>query len=82
MEVGGLLLKLFLEWPLKGIYAIVDKISAQLDLELNEEEQIKKEMIKLNMLYEMDQIDEKEYTERQQSLLQRLEWLKQEDNEA
>ncbi|MEW5785148.1 MAG: gas vesicle protein GvpG [Bacillota bacterium] len=77
-----MLLKLFLEWPLKGVLGIVEKITEQLELELDEEEQIKKEMVKLNLLYEMGQIDEQEYQERQLALLKRLEETPTQESEV
>lgn len=65
-------IKLFLELPVKGILAIADKLSEQFDREMDEEEQIRKEMVKLNLLYEMDEINEEEYEEHEFMLLQRL----------
>jgi len=51
---------------------MAEKISEQVERELDEEEQLKKEIVRLHLLYEMDQISEAELSEREAELLERL----------
>ena len=54
--------------PFKGLMGILHKIHETADRELNDEAYIQEKLLELQLLYEMDEIGEEEYT------LQAAEW--------
>jgi hypothetical protein len=58
--------------PAKGLMSIFTKIYEMAQAELTDESKIKEELLQLQTLYELDQISEEEYQEREAELLERL----------
>ena len=58
--------------PAKGLGSIFTKIYEMAQAELGDETRIKEELQQLQMLYEIDQITDKEYEEKEAALLERL----------
>ena len=59
--------------PLKGVIFIGKKINDVIDKEMSDEGAIKERLMALQLKFEMDEIDEKEYDEREDELLKLLE---------
>ena len=58
--------------PAKGLGNIFMKIYEMAQAELNDESKIKEELQQLQTLYEIDQITDQEYEEKEAELLERL----------
>jgi hypothetical protein len=58
--------------PAKGFVSIFKKIYEMAEAELTDESKIKEELLRLQTLYEIDQISEKEYQKRETEVLERL----------
>lgn len=58
--------------PAKGIVGIFKEIYDMAQAELTDEAKIKEEMLRLQTLYEIDEISEEEYEKREAELLERL----------
>lgn len=58
--------------PIKGIKGIFKRIAEMAEAELTDESKITEELLLLQNLYEMDQISEEEYQEKEAALLERL----------
>ncbi|RJX27451.1 MAG: hypothetical protein C4554_04255 [Dethiobacter sp.] len=56
---------------------IAEKLGEHVNRELDEEEQIKREIVKLHLLYETDQINDTELSEKEAELRQRLRNIKE-----
>ena len=61
----------FLIWLAKKLQEIAER-------EVTDESKLKEELLKVRTLYETDQINEEEYTKREDEILQRLETLRKE----
>jgi hypothetical protein len=61
--------------PLKGVVWLGRKINDVADQEVNDVGRVKEELMELQMQLEMEQISEEEYTEKERSLLDRLDRL-------
>ena len=61
----------FLIWLAKELQKIAER-------EVTDESKLKEELLKVRTLYETDQINEEEYTKREDEILQRLETLRKE----
>ena len=61
----------FLIWLAKELQEIAER-------EVTDESKLKEELLKVRTLYETDQINEEEYTKREDEILQRLETLRKE----
>ena len=59
--------------PLKGVIFIAEKINEIIDKEMSDEGAIKERLMALQLKFEMDEIDEEEYDEREDELLKLLE---------
>ncbi len=59
-------------FPLKGVAYIAQKIAEQVELEQNDETTVRKKLLELQLLYEMDEITEEEYDRREAELIRRL----------
>ncbi|MEI7750832.1 MAG: gas vesicle protein GvpG [Candidatus Omnitrophota bacterium] len=62
--------------PLKGIIWIGKKINEVADKEFSDEGLIKERLMELQMRFELDKISEKEYTEKESELLERLDSIR------
>jgi hypothetical protein len=62
--------------PLKGIIFIAEKINDVIDKEMSDEGAIKEKLMALQMKFEMDEIDEEEYDQREDELLKLLEKIR------
>ncbi len=62
--------------PIKGLMFLGKKISEVAEQELSDEGSIKEQLMELQLKFEMDEIDEKEYDRREGELLDRLEQLR------
>jgi hypothetical protein len=58
--------------PLKGVVWLGEKLSGIAEKELSDTGRIKEELMALQLRFELDQIDEQEYNEREKELLDRL----------
>jgi Gas vesicle protein G len=59
--------------PLKGVIFIAEKINEVIDKEMSDEGAIKERLMALQLKFEMDEINEAEYDEREDELLKLLE---------
>jgi len=64
--------------PLKGIIFIGEKINEVIEKEMSDEGAIKERLMALQLKFEMDEIDEEEYDEREDELLKLLEKIRAE----
>jgi hypothetical protein len=58
--------------PLKGVVWLGEKLSGIAEKELSDTGRIKEELMALQLRFELDQINEQEYNEREKELLDRL----------
>jgi Gas vesicle protein G len=58
--------------PAKGLVSVFEKIYDMAEAELNDESKIKEELLRLQTLYEIDEITEEEYQREEEGLLARL----------
>jgi len=58
--------------PLKGFFYLAERVAEELDREHNDRENIQQELLRLRILFEIDEIDEQEYEQREAKLLNRL----------
>ena len=63
---------LLIGWPAKGLVNIFKKIYEMAQEELTDESKIKEELLRLQTLYEIDQISEEEYQKKEDEVLERL----------
>jgi hypothetical protein len=61
--------------PLKGVMWMGQKINDVVDQELNDAGRVKEELTALQMQFEMSEITEQEYTEKERDLLDKLDRL-------
>lgn len=65
-------------FPIKGFLYIFKEIEKVAKGEMEDtSEKLKKELLEAQMLFETDQISEKEYSEREKSILERLNVLRE-----
>jgi len=64
--------------PLKGVIFIAEKINEVIDKEMSDEGAIKERLMALQLKFEMDEINEEEYDEKEDELLQLLENIREE----
>jgi hypothetical protein len=62
--------------PLKGLVYLAEKINEVVDKELNDSGSIKEKLMELQMKFEMDEIDEEEFTRKEDELMERLRNIK------
>ena len=58
--------------PAKGLISIFEKIYDMAQTELTDEAKIKEELLRLQTLYEIDQVAEEEFQKKEAELLERL----------
>ncbi|MBU1260417.1 gas vesicle protein GvpG [bacterium] len=58
--------------PLKGVVWLGEKLNEVADKELNDDGLIKQELMELQLRFELDEISEQEYNEKEKELLDRL----------
>jgi len=58
--------------PLKGVVWLGQKLNEIAQNELNDDGRIKEELMQLQLRFEMDEISEQEYDEKERELLERL----------
>jgi len=63
---------LLINLPAKGLVSIFKKIYEMAEAELTDESKIKEELLRLQTMYEIDQIGEEEYQKKEAELLERL----------
>ena len=63
---------LLIKLPAKGLIGIFEKIYDMAQAELNDEARIKDDLLRLQTLYEFDQIAEEEFQKKEAELLERL----------
>lgn len=67
---------LLLWWPMKGIVALARKVQDIAEGEMVDDAgKLKAELQEAQMLFEMDEMTEEEYTRREKDILKRLETL-------
>lgn len=59
--------------PLKGLMAVFEKVHELAEQELSDESKIKEELLRMQTLYELDQVSEEEYLTKEAEILKRLE---------
>ena len=64
--------------PLKGVIFIGKKINDVIEKEMSDEGAIKERLMALQLKFEMDEINEEEYDEREDELLKLLEKIREE----
>ncbi|MBC8231034.1 gas vesicle protein GvpG [bacterium] len=74
----ALLVDDILLFPFKGILAIFKEIQKYADRELNDKEELQKKLLETQLLFEMGEMSEEEYNERETYILDRLEALEEE----
>ena len=77
-----LLIDDLLALPFKGFLGIFRNIHELADRELNDEAYIQEKLLELQLLYEMDEISEEEYTEQAAEWEARLNAVRQAEEEA
>jgi hypothetical protein len=63
---------LLVRLPAKGLIGIFEKIYEMAQAEFTDESKIKEELLRLQTLYDSDQISEEEYQKQEDTLLERL----------
>jgi hypothetical protein len=66
--------------PIKGFIFLAEKINEIIEKETSDEGSIKERLLALQLKFEMDEIDEKEYDKREDELLKLLEKIREEKN--
>ena len=64
--------------PLKGVIFIAEKINEIIEKEMSDEGSVKERLMALQLKFEMDEITEEEYDEREDELLKLLEKIRTE----
>jgi hypothetical protein len=64
--------------PLKGVIFLAEKINEVIEKETSDEGSIKERLMALQLKFEMDEITEEEYDEREDELLKHLENIREE----
>ena len=59
--------------PLKGVVFIANKINEIVEKETSDEGSVKEKLMRLQLKFELDEIDEEEYDKREDELLKLLE---------
>lgn len=67
--------------PIKGIVWMGEKINEIVQQEISDEGRIKEKLMELQLKFELDEIDEQEYTRKEEELLAYLDALQEEKEE-
>ena len=65
--------------PLKGLVWLAEKVDDMAEKELSDEGGLMDKLMELQLRFELDEISEKEYTERENELLERLDSIRSEN---
>ena len=65
--------------PLKGLIWLAEKVDDMAEKEFSDEGQLMDKLMELQLRFELDEISEKEYTERENELLERLDSIRSEN---
>jgi len=63
--------------PLTGLIFLARKIAEKVDREQNDEATVMKQLLEVQLLYEMDEISEEEYETREAELIKKLTLIKE-----
>ena len=77
-----LLIDDLLALPFRGFLGILRKIHETADRELNDEEYLQEKLLEIQLLYEMDEIGEEEYSQQAAEWEARLNGVRQADDDA
>lgn len=66
-----------ISFPIKSLIKLGEKIQEEVDQELYDLPYIQQQLVELHMMYEMEEIDEESYIEREQELLNRYKIAKE-----
>ncbi|MEK7523758.1 MAG: gas vesicle protein GvpG [Patescibacteria group bacterium] len=58
--------------PAKGLMAVFKKIHEMAEAEVNDESKLKEELLRLQTMFELDQISEAEYQRREDEIMARM----------
>lgn len=72
---------LLFKLPAKGFIGIFKKIAEMAEAELNDEGRIREELLRLEFLYETDQVTDEEYEEKVDELMTRLNQIQEDQQE-
>jgi hypothetical protein len=62
--------------PIKGLAWLAEKLKDMADAEMMDESKVQEELLSLQMLFELNEITEDEYREREAELMKRLEEIR------
>jgi hypothetical protein len=65
--------------PLKGLVWLAEKVDEVAEKELSDEGQLMDKLMELQLRFELDEISEEEYTEKENELLERLDNIRNEN---
>lgn len=68
--------------PAKGLMAVFKKIHELAEAELNDESKLKEELLRFQIMYELDQITEEEYQKREDEIMARLNEIQKRKKQA
>ena len=77
-----LLIDDLLTLPFRGLWGVLEKISELADRELNDGDYLQERLLEIQLLYEMDEIDEAEYTRKAAALEAQLNAVREVDEET
>jgi len=63
--------------PLKGVIWLGKKINEVVEKEISDEGRLKEKLMELQLKFELDEISEKEYNEKEKEILDRLDAVRQ-----
>ncbi|MFQ5981653.1 MAG: gas vesicle protein GvpG [Candidatus Heimdallarchaeota archaeon] len=67
--------------PLKGVHWVASKLHETAEKELTDKSKIQQQLLELQMRYELEEIDDKEYERQEKELLDRLEVIRKYEEE-
>jgi hypothetical protein len=77
-----LLIDDLLALPFRGLWGVLEKIAELADRELNDADSLREKLLEIQLLYEMDEIDEAEYTLKAAALEARLNAVREAEDEG
>lgn len=67
----------FISFPIKSLISLAEKINEEADNELYDLDKIKHELLHLHMMYEINELNEEFYKEKEDELIQRYKKAKE-----
>ena len=67
--------------PIKGTAWIGEKIKEAAEAEFTDKSKVQEELLKLQMLFDMDEISEKEFKKKEEKLIEKFEMIKKYEEE-